>query len=39
MAYARANGLVVFTHDLDFGVLLALTRGAGPSVLQFGPNL
>ncbi|MBK7584632.1 MAG: DUF5615 family PIN-like protein [Myxococcales bacterium] len=34
MTHARDHGLVVFTHDLDFGVLLALTRSAGPSVLQ-----
>jgi predicted nuclease of predicted toxin-antitoxin system len=27
MAWARANGHVVFTHDLDFGTMLALTRG------------
>ena len=26
MAWARDNGHVVFTHDLDFGTLLALTR-------------
>jgi uncharacterized protein (DUF433 family) len=26
MAWARENGYVVFTHDLDFGMLLALTR-------------
>ena len=25
---------VVFTHDLDFGALLAATRGEGPSVIQ-----
>jgi predicted nuclease of predicted toxin-antitoxin system len=24
----------VFTHDLDFGTILALTHAAGPSVLQ-----
>jgi len=24
----------VFTHDLDFGTLLALTRTSGPSVIQ-----
>ena len=34
MEYARSEARVVFTHDLDFGMLLALTRGAGPSVLQ-----
>lgn len=34
MAWARANGYVVFTHDLDFGAALALTHAAGPSVLQ-----
>jgi len=34
MAWAIANGYVVFTHDLDFGTILALTRAAGPSVLQ-----
>ena len=34
MRYARAHGYVVFTHDLDFGTLLALTRARGPSVVQ-----
>ena len=34
MAWARENGFVVFTHDLDFGTLLALTGAKGPSVLQ-----
>lgn len=34
MDWARANGHVVFTHDLDFGALLAATRAAGPSVIQ-----
>ena len=34
MAWARANTCVVFTHDLDFGSMLALTHAAGPSVLQ-----
>src|SRR5947208_4092467 len=34
MAWALANGHVVFTHDLDFGTTLALTHAAGPSVLQ-----
>lgn len=34
MRWARERGFVVLTHDLDFGVLLALTRAAGPSVIQ-----
>ncbi|MCH8292584.1 DUF5615 family PIN-like protein [Candidatus Poribacteria bacterium] len=34
MAWARANDYVVFTHDLDFGTLLATTRVQGPSVIQ-----
>lgn len=34
MAWALANGCVVFTHDLDFGTMLALTHATGPSVLQ-----
>jgi predicted nuclease of predicted toxin-antitoxin system len=34
MAWARANDYVVFTHDLDFGAILAVTRAEGPSVLQ-----
>ena len=32
--YARAHRLVVFTHDLDFGILLSKTNASGPSVLQ-----
>jgi predicted nuclease of predicted toxin-antitoxin system len=34
MEWARENQHVVFTHDLDFGTLLAFTRSAGPSVIQ-----
>ena len=34
MDWARSNGYVVFTHDLDFGTMLALTHASGPSVLQ-----
>jgi predicted nuclease of predicted toxin-antitoxin system len=34
MAWARQEHRVVFTHDLDFGTILALTQEAGPSVLQ-----
>lgn len=34
LAWAREHGFIVFTHDLDFGHLLALTHAAGPSVIQ-----
>jgi len=34
MAWARRHGFVVFTHDLDYGAILALTHADGPSVLQ-----
>jgi len=34
MDYACANGLVVFTHDLDFGALLANRKARHPSVIQ-----
>jgi predicted nuclease of predicted toxin-antitoxin system len=34
LAWARDQGFIVFTHDLDFGHLLALTHAAGPSVIQ-----
>lgn len=34
MAWALANDHAVFTHDLDFGTMLALTHATGPSVLQ-----
>ena len=34
MAWAKRNGHVVFTHDLDFGTALALTQAEGPSVVQ-----
>jgi predicted nuclease of predicted toxin-antitoxin system len=34
MTFARANGVVVFTHDLDFGNILAVTNARGPSVIQ-----
>lgn len=34
MAWARAAGFIVFTHDLDFGALLAATGAIGPSVVQ-----
>lgn len=34
MAYAEANHLIVLTHDLDFGTLLASRKTKGPSVVQ-----
>lgn len=34
MQWARTNGYMVFTHDLDFGATLALTQAQGPSVIQ-----
>jgi predicted nuclease of predicted toxin-antitoxin system len=34
LAFAAANGCIVFTHDLDFGMLLAAYRTSGPSVIQ-----
>lgn len=35
MAWARNNGCVVLTHDLDFGALLHATGAVAPSVMQF----
>lgn len=34
MNWARENDHVVFTHDLDFGSALALTKAEKPSVIQ-----
>ena len=34
MDWAASHQYVVFTHDLDFGTMLALSHRAGPSVLQ-----
>lgn len=34
MSWARENGYVVFTRDLDFGTILATTDVQGPSVIQ-----
>lgn len=33
-SYARNNNYVVFTHDLDFGDILAATGTKSPSVIQ-----
>ncbi|NEX22945.1 hypothetical protein G3480_22030 [Thiorhodococcus mannitoliphagus] len=34
MGWAAANGDVVFSHDLDFSTMLALTHASGPSLVQ-----
>ena len=33
-AYAKLNNYIVFTHDLDFGAILAATKADSPSVIQ-----
>jgi len=35
LSWAKRNGYVLFTHDLDFGAILAATEAEGPSVVQF----
>ena len=34
MGWAVAHHHIVFTHDLDFGTMLALSHADGPSVIQ-----
>ena len=34
MKWARENGYIVFTHDLDFGAILFATQAKAPSVIQ-----
>ncbi|SNS21801.1 Predicted nuclease, contains PIN domain, potential toxin-antitoxin system component [Granulicella rosea] len=34
MAYAAENKFVVLTHDLDFGIAVAMSNQDGPSVAQ-----
>lgn len=34
LSYAKSRRCVVFTHDLDFGAILAATGAATPSVVQ-----
>ena len=34
MTYAKEHNLVILTNDLDFGFILAITRGKKPSVIQ-----
>lgn len=38
MDLARKEGYIVFTHDLDFGDILAVTGAKGPSVIQVRAN-
>jgi len=33
-SYAHENDFIIFTHDLDFGTLLAQAKSSGPSVIQ-----
>ncbi len=38
--WARKNQYIIFTHDLDFGTMLALTQEQGPSIIQVrGQNI
>lgn len=34
MSWAKEHGAIVFTHDLDFGAILAATKANAPSVIQ-----
>ena len=34
LTWARDHGYIVFTHDLDFGAILANTGSSSPSVIQ-----
>ena len=38
MVYARVNGFIVFTHDLDFSTLLVHSKDSQPSVIQLRTN-
>jgi predicted nuclease of predicted toxin-antitoxin system len=38
MRWASENGFVIFTHDLDFGMLLHASRATSPSVVQVRTN-
>jgi predicted nuclease of predicted toxin-antitoxin system len=33
-SYANEHEFIIFTHDLDFGTLLAQSKSNGPSVIQ-----
>ena len=34
LSWAKSHGYVIFTHDLDFGAILAATKANAPSVFQ-----
>ena len=34
LSHAKVHGYVLFTHDLDFGAILAATNAENPSVIQ-----
>lgn len=34
LSYAKQNGYVLLTYDLDFGAILAASSGSSPSVIQ-----
>jgi len=34
LLWTKTNGYLLFTHDLDFGAILAVTEAEGPSVIQ-----
>jgi predicted nuclease of predicted toxin-antitoxin system len=34
LRYAADEGYIIFTHDLDFAMLLAIHKRSGPSVIQ-----
>lgn len=38
MSWARANQHMVFTHDLDFGTMLAFSHEAGPAFFRCAPR-
>jgi len=38
MKWASENEFIIFTHDLDFGMLLHASRAKSPSVIQIRTN-
>jgi predicted nuclease of predicted toxin-antitoxin system len=39
MAWAKENGYILFTHDLDFGAILAATREEAQASFKFAPRM